>query len=248
MRYYKKPNHLRLHVSKTSFNSLGIPLLIVGLSFLLCACPLELFSVPEHIDLNLNMTEEGTVRLSWNAIAGANTYQIYRSYFGDTPTYANTIYYPNATSSTTSYIDTSSLMNGQTIYYQIRVCGERTFFSDGSIALSDIKPITITKTINDTETLEHPINLQAVKQQDGSIQITWDTVSGASSYDVYAGTSISTYSYPINKANLEPIYNIEYTYSADMPANTNYLYFCVQARDSALRTSEKSYYVRVRIR
>ncbi len=111
-------------------------------------------------------------QLTWNAVATANSYKVYRKTSGGAYSLAHT-------GTTTSYTDTVPT-KGLTYFYKIsavNLWGESDTSTEKSITLTE-KPDT-------------PADL-AVAQVTGSetqIKLTWSAVSDATSYKIYHGTT-----------------------------------------------------------
>ena len=107
-------------------------------------------------------------KLSWNAVDGANTYQLYRSEA------RNGVYEKIATLSATSYKDTG-LTTGKTYYYKV-VAGTGSSASNASnivLATPAIPAVRHLKVNNTSAT---------------SVQTSWSKVDGAKAYNLYMST------------------------------------------------------------
>lgn len=114
------------------------------------------------------------VSLSWNASAGATSYNIYRN---STPnTQGGTAYRTNIT--VTTFLD-SNLVNGSTWYYRVtavNASGESTRSNEVSATPSAGSPPSA------------PTGVSATAG-DRQVMIGWSAVTGATSYNLYRGTT-----------------------------------------------------------
>jgi fibronectin type 3 domain-containing protein len=106
-----------------------------------------------------------SIMISWNSVTGASSYTVYRA------TSATGAYTAIGTSSTNSYTNTGLSAN-TTYYYKIKAHNE-----GGESALSSE---TNTRTL-----ILAPTGVTATAQSSSVIRLTWNAVSGASSYKVY---------------------------------------------------------------
>ncbi|MCL1947113.1 MAG: fibronectin type III domain-containing protein [Chitinivibrionia bacterium] len=128
------------------------------------------------------------IKISWNSVSGASTYKVYRA------TSANGQYSYLGDVTTTSYTN-STLPSSTTYYYKItsvNICGESAYSSYSSATTNNA---SCTKP-------SAPGGVSASGQSSSSIKISWNSVSGASTYNVYRSTSASgSYSSIINTAS-----------------------------------------------
>ncbi len=113
------------------------------------------------------------VKLSWGAVSGASGYRIYRA---DTKT-GSYVLIKDTTSNT--YTNTG-LTTGKTYYYKVRgyrYQGTKKVYSSYSPILGAV-PIPST-----------PDHVKLVKPKAGSVNFTWNKVSGASGYEIYRTSS-----------------------------------------------------------
>ncbi|MCL1947504.1 MAG: fibronectin type III domain-containing protein [Chitinivibrionia bacterium] len=117
-----------------------------------------------------------SIRISWNQVSGATSYNVYRSTTSSTSGFTKV---GTVSSTSTSYTDTG-LSSNQTYYYRVSAvnnCGESALSSDYDLAS------TICTTIN------APANVSAQALSSRSIKISWNPVDGATSYNVYYCTT-----------------------------------------------------------
>ena len=153
--------------------------------------------------------------LSWNSLSGASSYYIYRS------TSSSDNFIIVATTSKNSFNDTG-ITTGTKYYYKIKAY--QSFYTGPFSS-------TVSATAEAVSTLKAPTNLDADSKGSSKIELTWDPVSGASSYYIYRGTSSGGYS------KIDTTSETSYTSSGLMPSNT--YYYKVKAVNS-LCTSEYS--------
>ncbi|MDR2798081.1 MAG: fibronectin type III domain-containing protein [Treponema sp.] len=158
-----------------------------------------------------------SIRISWDAVSGATSYKVYRSTSADGP-YIQV----GSTITTLSYTDTG-LSQSTTYYYKISAvtsAGE----SEQSSFVSET-----------TSAYGVPSGISAAAQSSSSIRISWNAVSGATSYRVYRSASESgTY---IRVGSSSTITTPSYT-DTGLSSNTTY-YYKVSAVTGA-RESEQS--------
>jgi uncharacterized protein (DUF1800 family)/fibronectin type 3 domain-containing protein len=121
---------------------------------------------------NLSATPgNGTIQLTWNAVAGAASYRVFRASsgaaFGTTPI---------ATVTTPGYLN-SGLTNGTAYSYKVAA---HTEGGDG--------PFSSTVTATPGAPPAAPLNLSATPG-DAVVTLSWSPVEKATSYNVYRGTS-----------------------------------------------------------
>jgi fibronectin type 3 domain-containing protein len=134
---------------------------------------------------NVSASVEGTqVTVSWDAVSGASSYQIYRSA-------SSSGYYSEIGQATASpYID-SGLSLG-TYYYGVKAVSQ---IGTSSITMSS--PIAINGP-------PPPSTVSTSLSATGTVTVSWDAVSGASSYRIYRSTSSSGYYSEIGQATASP--------------------------------------------
>jgi xyloglucan-specific exo-beta-1,4-glucanase len=114
------------------------------------------------------------VSLSWGAVAGATSYNIYRS------TTAGQQGSAVGTSSGTSYVDTTAV-NGTTYLYQVTAvnAGGEGLPSTQSAGVTPTAPVTLPAA---------PAGVSATLDA-GQVTVTWVAVTGATSYNIYRSTT-----------------------------------------------------------
>jgi fibronectin type 3 domain-containing protein len=157
--------------------------------------------------VSANALSESSIKVTWNALAGASKYRVYRG-----PTYSATNMMPVAyiDAPAAEYTDTE-LTPGTYYYYRI-----------AAIDSSGRKgPISSNYDSATTQAAPTVTGISASALSDSSIKVTWNAFTGASKYRVYRGTSSVS-------ANMEPLAYIdapatEYTDTGLTP-NTYYYY------------------------
>ncbi len=118
-------------------------------------------------------TSTTSITITWDAVSGASGYQVWRG------TSATGSFTALGSYTTTSKVSTG-LTAGTTYYYKVRayklVNGTKYFGSYSSVVSS---PTKVAKTAN----------VKAVSASGTSIKVTWDTVQGATGYQVWRGES-----------------------------------------------------------
>lgn len=117
-----------------------------------------------------NDAATGKVKLSWDAVSGATAYNVYRS------TSKNGTYSLIKTTSSAGYTDTTATA-GKKYYYKVKAVAAKV---DGDSAES--------KAVRRTCDLAKPV-VSTGKSSSGKPKLTWDAVSGATSYRIYRSTS-----------------------------------------------------------
>ena len=118
---------------------------------------------------------DGQITMSWTAVSGATSYNLYRG----TSTGVTTATGTKIAGVTSSYTDTG-LTNGTAYYYivtAVNAVGESAASSEASA--TPVAAVTIPNA---------PTGLSATAG-DGQITLSWTAVSGATSYNLYRGTS-----------------------------------------------------------
>jgi formylglycine-generating enzyme required for sulfatase activity len=194
--------------------------------FLLAACAVETdgdfsgfilgvesgISAPEYISVN---TTESGVRVSWYGVSGASGYEVYRS---TSPT--GTFTYLGT--GTPIYFDTTSPPAGTYYYYRVV-----TLTSGGRSGLSSA--------YGSLSPLSAPTGVSASFQSsNNSVSVSWNSVSGATSYKVYRSTSASAQYSVIATAVSSTFYT-----DLSVSPNTTY-YYKVSALKGTLESAQSS--------
>jgi fibronectin type 3 domain-containing protein/putative cell wall-binding protein len=117
--------------------------------------------------------KDGNVVVTWNSVANAQKYEVYRS-DSETGTYANL-----TTTADTSYVDTT-VVGGKVYYYKVKAINET--YPDLNSALSNAVSAKVT--------LGTPV-LIGTNDKDGNIVISWNSVASATYYEIYKGNTIN---------------------------------------------------------
>ncbi|HSZ59624.1 MAG TPA: YDG domain-containing protein [Tepidisphaeraceae bacterium] len=117
------------------------------------------------------MAASNHVTLNWTASGGATSYKIYR---GTTPGGEGST--PYATNVTTNSFTDTSVTTGSTYYYQVTAVNAQGESSRSTEVVAAIQPPPV------------PTNLQAASGI-AQIALSWTASTGASSYNIYRGTS-----------------------------------------------------------
>lgn len=114
-----------------------------------------------------------SAKLSWEGVSGASGYQIYKAV-------SKTGTYKIIKDTTSKSFSNTSLTTGKTYYYKVRAyrIQENKKVYSSFTAIVSVEPIPAT-----------PGNVKLVKISSGKISFTWNTVSGASGYEVYRTSS-----------------------------------------------------------
>lgn len=136
--------------------------------------------IPAPTGLIVVSSNYNSIKLTWNTVAGASGYGIYRS------TSAFGTYSFLTTATTNSYTNTK-LATGSPYYYKIkayRAVGTTRVYGNQTMGVG-AKPVTTA-----------PTNLKAASLNYNSIKLTWNIVTGASAYGIYRSTSVlGTYTF-----------------------------------------------------
>jgi hypothetical protein len=158
-----------------------------------------------------------SIRITWNAPSSGGTptyHNIWRS-ASSTGTYTEI---GKVSGSSTSYTDTG-LSASTTYYYKVDAQNSAGRSSQSSYAYAMTNSGT-------TTTPGTPANVTATALSSSSIQITWDSVSGATSYDVYYEIGLS-----LTKNFAANVTGTSYTHTG-LEANKSYWYY-IKAKNSA---------------
>jgi len=118
-----------------------------------------------------NRASDGKPSLSWNAVEGAQEYQVWRSTTGKTGSFTRLI-----TVEKTSHVHAKA-ETGTKYYYKIRAVGADGVQSDFS------------NTVSRKSDLAQPKIDAFARADNGKIKINWDKVTGAVKYQVYRATA-----------------------------------------------------------
>jgi fibronectin type 3 domain-containing protein len=156
-----------------------------------------------------------SIQVMWNAVNGAVSYTVYRSSSSDG------VYTSVSISSSTSYTD-ASLTGGAIYYYKVSATGPNGEGDQSAYISTGTLPIT-------------PTGVSATALSASSIQITWNAVSGASSYILYRSDS-SDGVYTFLGSSSTALY-------ADTGLNSSTTYYYKVEAINAIGTSDQSAYV-----
>ena len=188
-------------------------------------------SLPAPTGLKLTQTSS-YIKLTWNKVSGATSYYVGRTLVSDDD------YSVIEETTSTSYLD-YDVKSGKTYYYAVAAVNSEGY---GELATD-----YITYTGNsgggddnpggggggDETKPKTPSGLSA-SATSSCIELTWNSVSGATSYNVYRSTSASgTYS------NIKSTTSAYYT-DCSVTAGTTY-YYKVSAKNSAGESAQSSY-------
>lgn len=135
-----------------------------------------------EITATAKATSYAKVKVSWNKVAEADKYQVYRA------TSKNGNYTRISTTASTSINNTKNVKTGKTYYYKVRAMAEiadETLYSDFS-AVKSAKPVLAKVT---------GVKAKAAKKK---ITVSWKKVAGANGYKIYRYNS-STGKYKVVK-------------------------------------------------
>lgn len=144
----------------------------------------------------------GQVILTWTAVSGATTYNVYRGTVSGTTTLLQ------SGVAAATYTDTTPA-NGTTYYYAVSSDNGSESAKSSEVATQPIASHTISALSSPSST---------------SIQVTWGAVTGAAAFDVLWGTTTGTY--PGSALNQTSPYTI-----TGLAANTTY-YIVVRAKNA----------------
>ena len=121
-----------------------------------------------------NSASSGKPMLTWNAVEGATSYRIYRS------TSNGSGYSLLGTTTATSYTNTGAKA-GTTYYYRVKACNDAGLSPYSNIVSGQSKAVTPKPSA--------PVVKIGHSAASGKPMLTWNAVSGATSYKVYRATS-----------------------------------------------------------
>jgi len=126
-----------------------------------------LLDVPTNVTATANSVSSITV--SWESVKGATGYRIYRS------TTADGTYSSVTSTSSTLYAD-NSLSSGTTYYYKVAAYNSNVTSNQSGYASATILP-------------SKPTSVTATANSEGSITVSWSSVTGAAGYYIYRSES-----------------------------------------------------------
>ena len=121
-----------------------------------------------------NSAASGKPMLTWNAVEGATSYRIYRS------TSKGSGYSLLGTTTATSYTNTGAKA-GTTYYYRVKACNDAGLSPYSNVVSGKVKSVTPKPSA--------PVVKIGHSASSGKPMLTWNAVSGATSYKVYRATS-----------------------------------------------------------
>ncbi len=121
-----------------------------------------------------NSATSGKPVLTWNAVYGATSYRIYRS------TSKGSGYSLLGTVTATSYTNTGAKA-GTTYYYRVKACNDAGLSPYSNVVSGKVKSVTPKPSA--------PVVRIGHSATSGKPMLTWNAVSGATSYKVYRATS-----------------------------------------------------------
>ena len=121
-----------------------------------------------------NSATSGKPMLTWNAVYGATSYRIYRS------TAKGSGYSLLGTTTATSYTNTGAKA-GTTYYYRVKACNDAGLSPYSNVVSGKVKSVTPKPAA--------PVVKIGHSSTSGKPMLTWNAVSGATSYKVYRATS-----------------------------------------------------------
>lgn len=160
----------------------------------------------------LKMESVKSVRISWESVEGADSYEIYRSLKkGSKYTLVKTVKAP-----ATSCVDkTKKLVTGKNYYYKVRAVG----VDEGVSVYGDYS-----KAVKILYSLPAPVLSSAKTVAGGGLKLTWKKVKGAEGYVIYRGekengkfkkiatvetSSIKNYTIPASDCNGSYFYRVK---------------------------------------
>ena len=121
-----------------------------------------------------NSATSGKPMLTWNAVSGATSYKVYRA------TSQNGTYSLLGSVTTTTYVNTGA-KNGVTYYYKVTAVNDSGESAYSNIVSGQNKAVTPKPSA--------PVVKIGHSASSGKPMLTWNAVSGATSYKVYRATS-----------------------------------------------------------
>ena len=157
---------------------------------------------------NLSVTQSGTnkVRLTWNAVEGADSYVLYRSEDG--------VQWNRIKSVAETTTENYNLSPNQTYYYKIKAVSGENYSNDSNVV--SIQLISAQKA---------PENLRVERATANSVYLSWDAVEGAGSYVLYRSE---------DQSNWKKIKSVSgtSTYNYNLSEKTYYYKVCANAENA----------------
>lgn len=116
-----------------------------------------------------NVESTGNVKLTWNAVSGANKYEIYRA------SSRNGAYVKMCTTTSTYYVNTIG-ERGHLYYYKVK-----------AVSTTNNKASNFSAVVSRTRDLARPTGVKATTSA-GKPKVTWNAVSDADRYEVWRKT------------------------------------------------------------
>ena len=161
-----------------------------------------------------NSASSGKPQLTWDAVSGADSYNVYRAVSGEGA-------YTKINSTTaTSYVNTGA-KEGVTYYYKITAVNSSGEGEFSNIVSGQVKTMTQQKP-------SAPVVKIGNSSTSGKPMLTWNAVSGATSYKVYRATSRTG-----NYSLLGTVTTTSYT-NTGAKINTTYYYRVKACNDAGL--------------
>ncbi len=167
-------------------------------------------------EINITSVSTSSATLSWTAVTGASGYEIYKNNTNNSAT-AELMKTQTGVSA-----EIKGLSSGTVYYFWIRSLNSTNDAGDFSEAFT-------CKTL-----LAAPQNIFAAAVSTTSVEVTWDSVIGATGYDVYYGTSNSIGTMTKAASTTDTVYTV-----SALTAGTTY-YFRVKATDASTESTASS--------
>lgn len=132
--------------------------------------------LPVPINVVASSVSSSQIYISWNSVSSATSYNVYRAT-------SNSGQYTKIASVNTPYYSDSYLPSGITYYYKVQTANP--------MGTSSYSSIVYTSTQSSDGILSAPANVAAKVLSSSQIELTWDSVSNATSYNVYRTTADS---------------------------------------------------------
>ena len=223
-------------MKKSKFLTVGVLASTLALGLVLAGCPTDGgggnnnnnnnsgTSVPiAPTGVTATALSSSSISVSWNSVSGATSYKVYYA------TSSSGTYTLDGTATTTSFTSTGWGAS-ETGYFKVT-----TVNSYGESGYSSTASATTSSSLGGgTNVPSTPTGVTATTLSSSSISVSWNSVSGATSYDVYyeIGSS-STKNFAGNTTNTS------YTHSG-LTASTTYYYY-IKAKNSAGESGYSSF-------